>query len=547
MLPVVLGSFGALLIGYLVYGRFLASRFKLDNTQATPADTMCDGVDYVPTRAAILFGHHFSSIAGAGPIVGPIFAATAFGWLPGLVWIILAVIFIGGMHDFSVLVASIRHRARSIAEIARQYIGPLAYRLLLAFLWLAVIYVIIVFMDLTSATFVAEGSVASSSAMYIFLAICFGIAIYRLKLPILLGSAVFIPLVFMLIWLGQLIPIDPKLLPPILRDDPATTWNAILLLYCLFASIAPVWLLLQPRDYLSSFLLYTCLLGGGIGVLVGASEGDLRLSYPCFTSWWHPKYGGLIPVLFILIACGAVSGFHSLVASGTTAKQLAKESHARPIGYGAMLIEGVLAIIALCCVIIVAKGETILEKQPIQIFASGISRFFSSLGVPSRLGETFGLLAVSAFILTTLDTCTRIGRFLFEEFFGMPKGILSRLSSTVVTLVPPAIFVMTQFKDPEGRPIPAWKMIWPVFGSTNQLIAGLALLTVACWLSSIKRGGVFILIPMFIMLVVTTWSLGGMVLNPAQTLVVRIIAAGLLGLAIILIGLCLKRRPHGVK
>jgi carbon starvation protein len=535
MIFLILGAILALVAGYIFYGRFLAKSYGLDDRSPTPAVAMHDGMDYFPARRIILFGHHFSSIAGAGPIVGPIMAAVAFGWLPALLWILLAVIFIGAMHDFSALVASIRHRARSIGEIIKEYISPWGQKLFLIFLWLALVYVIIVFLDLTSKTFLANGGVATSSALYILLAILFGITLYRLKISIFLLSVIFLPLVFFIIWLGQKIPLGRELIPALLYEDPTTTYKLALLLYCFFASIIPVWLLLQPRDYLSSFILYGCVLGGGLGLLVGALQGRLLIKYDYFTSYFHPELGGMFPILFITIACGAVSGFHCVVASGTTAKQLARESDAKVIGYGGMLMEGVVALIALSSVVIFSSSESLLKENPVRIFAGGLGRFLHAFSIPQKFGETFGLLAISVFILTTLDTCTRIGRFLLEELFGLGKGISARMLSTLATLTIPAMLLMMRFKDPQGKIIPIWKMIWPVFGSTNQLIAGLALLAIACWLRSLGRNAFFVIIPMIIMIGVTSWSLGLLVLNPAQTILVRLTAGGLLILAIFLV------------
>jgi carbon starvation protein len=515
-------------IGYGVYGRFLARQYELDDTRPTPSHADYDGVDRVPAHKAVLFGHHFSSIAGAAPIVGPVIAAVAFGWLPVLLWVLLGAVLIGGVHDFSALLASIRHRARSIAEIAKQYMSPTAYRLLLAFAWLSLVYVLTVFADLTATTFVEDGGVATSSILYILLAIGFGVFIYRLKIPVLWATIVFVPLVFFSVWLGQQIPINPQAVPAIIHNQPEKTWALILIVYCLVASTTPVWILLQPRDYLSSFLLYASLLGGIIGIVFGG----FNIAYPATTSWTAPQLGPLFPMLFVTVACGACSGFHSLVASGTSSKQINKESDAKLIGYGAMLTEGLVAVIALTTVAMLPKSDALAGKAPLVIYGTGMSRFLSVFGLPEKIGFSFGLLALSTFILTTLDTATRLGRYIFEEFFQL-KGLAARYFSTLATLALPTVFVLVTLKDAQGNPIPAWKAIWPVFGATNQLLAGLVLLVVAVWLrKSGKRTG-FIIGPMIFMNVMTVTALI-LLLNQYRFSAVGIIAGVLLVLAIVL-------------
>jgi carbon starvation protein len=492
----------AFVLAYTVYGRFLANRYELDDTRPTPSHTEYDGVDRVPAHKAILLGHHFSSIAGAAPIVGPIIASLAFGWLPVVLWIILGTIFIGAVIDFSALVASIRHNARSIAEIARQYMSPVAYRLLLAFIWLTLVYVLTVFADLTATTFTDDGGVATSSLMFIVLAVLFGLAINKMKIPLLRASLIFVPLVFLAVWAGQKMPLSADLIPEIIAGEPKKTWALILILYCFLASTTPVWILLQPRDYLSSYLLYASVISGFVGILIGG----FTIQYPAFTAWSVPPTGTLFPILFITVACGACSGFHSIVASGTSSKQLSKESDGKAIGYGGMLLEGIVAVIALATVIMLPKGDELTLKAPLVIYGRGIANFLSVIGIPKKLGFSFGLLALSAFILTTLDTATRLGRYIFEELFNL-KGKSSRYISTFATLILPAIFVLINLKDTKGNLIPAWKAIWPVFGACNQLLAGLVALVIAVWLKKTGRRFGFILGPVFFMNTVTIWAL----------------------------------------
>ncbi|MCU0661915.1 MAG: carbon starvation protein A [Myxococcota bacterium] len=531
---ILVGSALALAIAYKLYGGFLVKQFGIDNANPTPSHTDYDGVDRVPAKPAVLLGHHFSSIAGAGPIVGPIIAAVAFGWAPTLAWVLLGSIFIGGVHDFGSLVASIRHKARSIADVAKDNMSMLAYRLLLVFIWLTLVYVLTVFIDLTSMTFVKDGGVATSSLLFVFLAIGFGLFIYRLKVSVLVGSLVFVPLVFLSTWLGQLAPFSATDVWAPIASDPAKTWDLVLVFYAFIASTTPVWILLQPRDYLSSFLLYASVLAG----IVGIALGGFGASYPAFTSWDVPSTGALVPILFITVACGACSGFHSVVASGTSSKQLDKESDARTVGYGAMLLEALVAVIAISTVVMLPPDSALSHAPPLEVYGKGMGRFFESFGLKATYGESFGLLALSTFILTTLDTATRLGRYIFEELFALDfKG--SRYVSTAVTLLLPAVFVLMTLKGPTGQPTPAWKVIWPVFGATNQLLAGLALLTVAVWMRRTGKRWLLAGVPAVFMLVMTLWALVILILQSGLTLV-GVIAIVLLALAVLMIAEALR-------
>jgi len=499
-------------LGYRMYGSFLDRKFQILPERETPAKTEYDGVDYVPTKPLVLFGHHFSSIAGAGPIVGPVIAALAFGWAPALVWILVGSVFVGGMHDYASLIASIRHRARSIGQVCRQYLSPSTYYMLLVFTWVAMIYVIIVFLDLTAASFVpalesrAEqgGAVATSSLLYITLAVLFGLTVYRFKISLGTGSLIFVPLVFAALWVGLKFPLTADMMPAI-AGSPKTTWSLILLGYCAVVSILPVWLLLQPRDYLSAYLLFASLAGGVIGAIVSGFTGHVTVAYPAFVAWENANLGMLYPALFITVACGAISGFHSMVASGTTSKQLDNERSARPVAYGGMLTEGVLAVVALGAVMILTQRPP-ANQSPVATFSLGLGRFMSVFGLPPDVATTFGLLAVSTFLLTTLDTCTRLARFIFEELAGM-RGWAGRLIGTAATLALPAIMIFVTLTGPGGKPIPAWKAIWPAFGATNQLLAAMALLVVFAWLRHEGRKALFVLIPMLFMFVTTLVAL----------------------------------------
>ncbi|MBM4155070.1 MAG: carbon starvation protein A [Lentisphaerae bacterium] len=522
LVPFVVGVV-LFLLAYRFYGARIATWLGLDDTRPTPSHTRTDGVDYVPTSSLILFGHHFSTIAGAGPIVGPVIAALAFGWLPAVLWIIVGAILIGGVHDFTVMAASIRNEGRSIGQICKAYLSRPAYYMFLFFILFTLIYVIIVFLDITAGTFVPAGTaahvegseqvqfearqggiVASASAFYILLAVLFGQCIYRLKMPTWLGTVIFVPLVFAGLWIGGLLPLTADLVPPFL-GSAKNTWCLVLMIYCLFAALLPVWVLLQPRDYLSSYLLYACLLGGAVGLVASGLAGRATVAYPAFLGFTHAKMGFLFPALFITIACGAVSGFHSIVSSGTSAKQLDRETSARKVGYGSMLVEGVLALLAVATVMILAKAPA--GETPVVTFGRGLGSFVETLGMPSSFASTFAMMAVSTFLLTTLDSCTRLARFIVEEIAGTGNRFAPRLLATLAVLVAPALVVFKQIPGPDGKLMPVWQAIWPAFGASNQLLAALALLVVYGWLKREGRRTTFVLLPMAFMCVTTMTAL----------------------------------------
>lgn len=500
----------ALTLGYRFYGRFLANKFKLDPDKETPAHTQNDGVDYVPTRAPVLLGHHFSSIAGAAPIIGPI-VAVVFGWVAVFLWVIIGSIFLGGMHDFSALVASIRHGGKTIAEVIEEHIGRDGKRLFLAFAWFLVVLVIAVFAHAVAKVFVKEPATATSSLLFILVALLFGTSIYRMKAPLWLASIIGVAMLVGCVIVGLQYPIVLS----------CNTWKIVLFVYVFFAAVMPVWILLQPRDYLSSFLLYALLIGGVIGIFAASP----KIVAPAFTGF-KTDLGTLFPILFVTVACGAISGFHSLVSSGTTAKQLNKETDAKPIAYGSMLIEGLLSVIALITAITILNseyGQLMKEGGPIGVFSAGIGNFISHLGISEKAGVTFAALAISAFALTTLDTATRLGRFMFQEFFEGKKSqsILSknRYIGTLATIAVAAFFTFTGTRD----------ALWPLFGSANQLLASLTLLTVTVWLTKQGQKTVFVRIPMYFMFVVTLFALG--------FLVTKNIAAGNIPLIFLSLGL----------
>jgi carbon starvation protein len=523
-------------IAYRVYGGWMSRVYGLDDRHLVPSEAQYDGVDHVPTKTQVLLGHHFSSIAGAGPIVGPILAGLFFGWLPALIWIIGGSILVGGVHDFGSTIASVRHKARSVAELAKQYITPRAYMLFLAFIWLALIYVIVVFMDLTAATFVDVemngGGVAISAIIFVGLALALGYLSFRRGMGIGTATLIFLPLLLLAIWVGDAISVDGGLLPAIAGSEKKT-WNLVLLLYCLIAAITPVWILLQPRDYLSSWLLYLSVLGAGVGLLIGGLTGAAAVSenWPALvrpgqvTALGIAPLGPLFPILFITVACGACSGFHSIVASGTTAKQIRCETDTRRVGYGAMLIEGVVAVIALAAVMILPFGGDAFGTTPISIYAGGIGTFLAQFGIPHKFGAHFGLLALSTFLLTTLDTCTRLCRYIVQEALGWGKND---------TLILPAILVFISYTDPvTGQTLPAWRAVWPVFGATNQLLAALALLAITVWLKRTGRTWGFAGAPMAFMLVMTMSALALLILQEGP-IIIRVISIALFVLGLML-------------
>jgi len=501
------------ILAYRFYGGFLARELGLDDRRPTPAVEMNDGVDYVPAKKMLLLGQHFSAIAAAGPIVGPIVAGMAYGWVPALLWIVLGAIFIGGVHDFTSLVASIRHKAASMGEIVKANMSRTSHILFLLFVWLCLIYVIVAFTDVTAQTFktVSGGeaygpAVAASSVLYLLAGVALGVLLYKFKVRLWLATLIFVPLVLFIVWLG------PHLPPPLLEAMAAVTgkqWDVFLLIYCFVASVIPMWLLLQPRGYLGGWLLYLVLAVG----LVGVFSGKFGLNYPSFVtpqegSLSGSLFGGVLPLmpfLFITVACGACSGFHGIVSSGTTSKQLAKECDARPVGYGGMLLEGIVAVLALATVVMLTPSQAGAARKdgPNFIYASGIATYLTLFGLPYKIGLGFALLAFSTFVYDTLDVCTRLARYIFQELVGL-RGRLGGFLATAVTLsVPLAFFLLVQKQA-------AWLVAWYIFGASNQLLASLILMAVAVWLinsGKTAKKALFVIIPMAVMMLMALWSL----------------------------------------
>lgn len=491
--------FGA---AYLVYGRYLSNALGLDDRTVTPANELNDGVDFVPAKPSLLLGQHFSAIAAAGPIVGPVLAGLWFGWLPALLWIVVGAILVGGVHDMTSLTASIRHKATSVGELTRRYMSPLSQLLFLSFVWLALVYVIVAFTDITAQTFkyVTDDSafgagVAISSALYLVLGVAMGVCLRVFKMPLSLATAIFLPLLFLIIWAG---PRMPEPLLDWVGGISAKQWDVVILAYCFAASLAPMWILLQPRGYLGGWFLYITIAVG----FFGAIFGGYAVQYPAFnveglSSIVNGK--PMIPILFITIACGACSGFHAIICSGTTSKQLNKESDARRIGYGTMLLEGMVAVLALATVMMLAPGDPMLKQDPNLVYANGLATYMGQVGVNYELALAFALLAFSTFVYDTLDVCTRLARYVLQELMGW-QGRLAGVIATALTLAVPLLILM--FTKEKG-----WVVAWPIFGTSNQLLASLTLLAVSVWLIKTGRRAWYALAPMAFMLVVTIWSL----------------------------------------
>lgn len=509
-----------LALGYIFYGSWLAKQWGVDPNHETPAHTSYDGKDFVPANPAVLMGHHFSSIAGAGPINGPIQAAV-FGWVPVFLWIVVGGIFFGAMHDFGALFASIRHNGGSVGEVIRAEMGVKAQRLFTIFALLVLILVIASFTAVVAGTFVSEGpvftvgrenvsgnaSTATTSLLFIVIAFIFGYFVYRKNVKIGPATIVGIIGIVLITIAGLNIGVNAS----------RTFWVLFIAVYIIVASLLPVWMLLQPRDYLSSFLLYGMMIIAFVGIIFSNATVEL----PAFTGMTGLTGTSLFPTLFITVACGAVSGFHSLIGSGTTSKQLDSEKDAKVIGYGAMIIESALAIVALIAVGVVFKetniggGDKFLLSAPPTIFAGGVATMVATMfgGVAEFSNPVYDTtytlltLAVSVFALTSLDSGTRLSRYMFAELFipegktredltGVRKFFSNPLVSTVIMVVIGC-----------GMGFMGLSQIWGVFGAANQLLAGIAMLAVATWLGNIGKNNKMFFVPMVFMLAATITSL----------------------------------------
>jgi carbon starvation protein len=542
-------------LGYRFYGRYVAAQYAPDDAAATPAVARNDGVDFVPTPRFYLLGQHFSAIAAAGPIAGPILAAQQFGWLPCVLWIALGVVFIGAVHDYSTLMASVRHQGRSVAEIIRLHLGPKAWLAMMAFIWLALVYVILAFTDITASTFVGRteelaglsvsfnlgGAVALASSLYLLLSVVMGLVERYLRPPLWLTTAVFVPATLAVVWLGTR--------HSTLLVADGLTWGALILAYCVVASMVPVWALLQPRGYLGGFVLYMALAVGVVGIFAGG----FTVEQPAFKTWHAPgPAGALFPFLFVTIACGACSGFHGLVCSGTTSKQVARESHCRPIGYGGMLLEAFVALIALSTVMI-ATGPELGGKAPGTVYGSGLGRYLAAVIGQEHLlfATTFGAMAFSTFVFDTLDVSTRLGRYVVQELTGW-TGRPGALAGTLLTAGVPLVFLVLAGAG-------AYRSFWVLFGTSNQLLAALSLLGITVWLRRARgRMALFTVVPMLFVMTMTLWSLLAQVAAAGRALAATgarldtqavngMVSVVLLALAVVLIVEALRAPPRALR
>ncbi len=480
--------------GYRFYGGYVSRVFGLEQDRPTPAETQYDGTDYVPAKNwVILFGHHFSTIAGAGPVIGPVLACVYWGWGPALLWVLLGSVFIGGVHDFATLFMSVRSRGVSISEITKTEISPSARLFFSVFVWVSLILVIAVFALFAAQTFIAEPDVVVPAFGAIPIALVLGWLIYRRRVDFKIATLIGLLALAACLVLGVKFPVEFQTFGGL---GALNVWILLLFLYCFIASVTPVQILLQPRDYLTSYLLLAAVGIGIAGVFVTRPGFSVEHAFSGFLSAGWPEAGFLWPMLFVTVACGAVSGFHSLVSSGTSSKQIASEKHLRRIGYGSMIAEGLLAVLVIICVSAglahTDTGALLRSGGPIVVFSHGFHSISESFF--SGYGKAFAVMVLNAFILSTLDSATRIGRYLTSELFGIRNKYAATL---IVVVLSGALAVSGQ-----------WQKIWPVFGASNQLVAGLALLVASCWLLQRRKPFWMTLAPAFFMLVTTIGALG---------------------------------------
>ncbi len=517
-ITIILISLVVLFLAYVLYGRWIAKKWGIDPSRKTPAYEQRDGVDYEPAPKSVVFGHQFASIAGAGPINGPIQAAI-FGWVPVLLWVLIGGVFFGAVQDFVSMYASVRNKGRSIGYIIEKYIGKTGKKMFLLFVWLFCILVVAAFADIVAGTFmgytitdgvkseniVANGAVATTSIMFIVFAVLLGLLLRFTKLPTIVNTLIAIALLVVSIVIGLQFPVFL----------PLNIWHGFVFVYIFIASIVPVWLLLQPRDYLNSYLLVAMIVAAVVGVFVA----NPQINLPAFTSF-NVDGNYLFPILFVTIACGAVSGFHSLVSSGTASKQIKNEKDMLPVSFGSMLLESMLAVVALIAVASFATGEASAQglETPAQIFAGAVAGFLTKMGLPTDVIFTLITLSISAFALTSLDSVARVGRLSFQELFfddsisdenmGIVRKVLTnKYFATVITLA--LAFGLT---------LVGYKNIWALFGASNQLLSVFAFLACAAFLKRKKKIRWFLYVPMVAMMAVTFTALSMTIFSKAKAL-----------------------------
>lgn len=518
-ITIMLISIAVLLLAYIFYGRWIAKKWGIDPKRKTPAYEQRDGVDYEPAPRSVVFGHQFASIAGAGPINGPIQAAI-FGWVPVLLWVLIGGVFFGAVQDFTSMYASVRNKGRSIGYIIEKYIGKTGKKMFLLFVWLFCILVVAAFADIVAGTFMgytvtegvrganitANGAVATTSMMFIMFAIALGLLLKYTKLPAAVNTVIAIAMLVGAVVIGLNFPMYLLL----------NAWHILVFVYIFIASVVPVWLLLQPRDYLNSYLLVAMILAAVVGVFVA----NPTINLPAFTSF-NVDGNYLFPILFVTIACGAVSGFHSLVSSGTASKQIKNEKDMLPVSFGAMLLESMLAVVALIAVASFATGEASAQglETPAQIFAGAVAGFLTKMGLPNDVVFTLITLSISAFALTSLDSVARVGRLSFQELFlddsikdenigPVRKVLTNKYFATCITLA--LAFGLT---------LVGYKNIWALFGASNQLLSVFAFLACAVFLKRKKKVRWFLYIPLGVMMAVTFTALSMTIFSKAKVLV----------------------------
>lgn len=554
-LVIVLIGIVALGAGYLFYGRWLAKKWGIDPNAKTPAYTHEDGQDYVPSSKFTVFSHQFSSIAGAGPVTGPILASV-FGWVPVLLWLIIGGLFFGAVQDFGALYASVKNEGKSMGMIIEKYIGRTGRKLFMLFCWLFTLLVIAAFTDMVAGTFVGKGvegmtditsyansAAASISMLFIVVAVIFGLIQKKVgKMNEVVRAVVAIALLVVMFAIGMKLPIYAT----------KNAWIYIVMAYLFLASVMPMWLLMQPRDYMTTFMLLGMIIGAVVGVLVAHPSMQLNAfnGFSVVDAAGAKSY--LFPTLFVTIACGAVSGFHSLVSSGTSSKTISNEKDMPMVGYGAMVVESLLGIVALVVVGAVAVNGTKPDGTPFANFSSGVAGFLEKLGVPNHVATVFMTMCVSALALTSLDSVARIGRMSFQElFYGdttdpekMPawqRVLTNKYFATVITLFFGYLLTLGGYTN-----------VWPLFGSANQLLAALVLIALSVFLKTTGRTGWTLYAPMFVMLAVTftalvqkTIALVTNIVNGQATLLVDglqfIVAILLMVLGVLVAFSCLKK------
>ena len=502
-LVIILIAMVVLVAGYVFYGRWLAKKWGIDEKAKTPAFTHEDGEDFVPSSKFTVFSHQFSSIAGAGPVTGPILASV-FGWVPVLLWLLIGGLFFGAVQDFGALYASVKNEGKSMGMIIEKYIGKTGRKLFMLFCWLFTLLVIAAFTDMVAGTFVgtgledasvayANGSAASISMLFIVVAVIFGLIQKKVgKMNEWVKAVVAIGLLVVMFAVGMHLPIYAS----------KTAWIYIIMAYLFLASVMPMWLLMQPRDYMTTFMLLGMIIGAVLGVVVAHPDMELNAF-----NGFQVGNSSLFPTLFVTIACGAVSGFHSLVSSGTSSKTISNEKDMPMVGYGAMVVESLLGVIALVVVGAVAVNGTKPEGTPFSIFSAGVAGFFEKFGIPVQVATVFMTMCVSALALTSLDSVARIGRMSFQELFygdttdtskmpGWQKVLTNKYFATIITLFFGYLLTLGGYNN-----------IWPLFGSANQLLAALVLIALAVFLKTTGRTGWTLYIPMFVMLAVTFTAL----------------------------------------